>query len=523
MVRKLGQKRVLGAFTGVIAVSVVIAFLWSSCGKKSDDDDPAVTPTDTSTDPTPTANNDVVISGQLNLTGGYLTQYNLTTTYTLYCVTFEESPKPGIGNVNPDTGEFKLTLENAKNKAFGCFVRNGTTTVATLTFEDTASKGMDGSSLKSGSLSLAGDATFDITLDLDKGIAVANVTEIKDEMSEVSGDLFDPSGDWVVEAMTDTPDGYDGPCATPGQDCQGPAEGQHLYMKRLEGKTFTPDAACQAAVDANTFNGSTDTCNGTPGNDPVYGLMVWASKTAFDSCGGVLGMTENDARAHANVTFEGSEFTTGAFTWSTEVTVDSVLYHLTDGWKATEATATYVMSNCTYNETTGIYDCSGSVAEQGDPCSGITAGALWKEKCYANFYYSKFQNVMRSSENICLNNRDFNWGATTAEDFGRNTGMSRAGLLYLMNGMTYAGPNTATIKNQSYRTDGFQTTNNSNNVWKTCPLSTDETITLTKISATEAIIDMQMVTKVANSDQACIDGMASKVGESRTMAKLVRQ
>ncbi len=233
-----------------------------------------------------------------------------TSKYKLYCVTFEETPNSGSGSASA-TGAFELSLAGAKNVPFGCFVldtSDNDSVVATLVFEDSTESGMSGGSQQQGTVSLTGSADLGtIVIDLDAGTATVDMNSIVltdtddsavQDTSKLSADeLFDFTGTWVFDRMDGaTPAGYT-PLSTDCATSDGPCVGFPIYMRRVQAKAYEYTGSSES--DTDWLSGTTNQ------NKNVFGIMVWSSEKAFQTCGSVIGFTNDEAKQYGRVDFTG--------------------------------------------------------------------------------------------------------------------------------------------------------------------------------------------------------------------------
>ncbi len=521
------------------------------------------------------ATKDVTLTGKMSVSASRDVGRDIVLAdLTLYCVTFSTPPISGTGTVSGDNS-FTLTLANAAGDAFGCFVRSsnatdcGTSpapcTLATVVFNAAGSKDASGDTLQEGSISLDGGTTDLGSVVIDSTTGVAAVSLPNSHNSSVAGTTgFDPTGTWTLNGVTPLPDGYVAPCAANSQNCNGPQEGQSLFLKRLNGFNFTPDATCAAAVAANQ---DPATCAGVTGTTPAYGLMVWSSSTAFASCGSALGVSYDQAKAHANVDFTQSGVagtdttpTSGtSFTWSTTVNSQSV----TDGWYFQNATSQSASISDCYQNTSGHticgqIDCSLS-ANQGTPlctsetnftvsgslCANIGTAVpaqgnviaaanlsavmpadgdalkLLSDRCYANY----FQNNAPRSDSVCLPKLNFNWNATSDQQFLGNNGPPMATTEDLLQLLTYTGPNSATVVDNENGTQEIHLAADANGFVRYIGCQVQQTLTIdfTSVSATSMIGDLRTNAVLSDGNPDCQNNVSQlQLGESRVLVTFTK-
>ena len=263
------------------------------------------------------------------------------TTLSIYCVTFALPPSAGTASIGA-TGAFSVNLANASGAPFGCFIVKTATNaqVATLVFKDSTKTNMDGGAKTDSKIALSGNANFGtISLDVDSGLATADVANVAAQVTApaVVADHFDPTGTWKFTDVDFTlPTGYVKLCSGHSRDCQGPANGDTIFLNRLAGKDFTPDATCASAVAADS---AITTCNGTTGTGAKYAAGIWQSQAAFTGCGSKLGFTIAQARAKAHLDLTGiTGVSEGDFTWDAG---------WTEGWKNVgSALSSFAISDC---------------------------------------------------------------------------------------------------------------------------------------------------------------------------------
>jgi hypothetical protein len=146
--------------------------------------------------------------------------------------------------------------------------------------------------------------------------------------------VFDPSGNWTIGAVDFTlPSGVSGPCAG-GQhnDCEGPPDGQNLYMKMISGTQVSSGSA-------------------------LYGLQLWqgdASTTgqqADVACGSKIGLTTAQQSA-LGISFAGNAADGGFALASSvpsfhdDVDASTGTVTLTNNWKMNTAKTQYDFYDC---------------------------------------------------------------------------------------------------------------------------------------------------------------------------------
>ena len=310
---------------GVAAASLSLGL--GACGKKS---------TDAGT------SSDVAISGTLStsslsvMSSDFHPESVDLSTFTMSCVTFKVPPTAGTGSIGSD-GSFSVTIPSAKNSKFGCFILDASEdVVASMVFEDTSSKDINGDSKSESSVSLSGNASLGtVTLDLASGKATVDKSAIASSISTTTttGGDWSATGNWKFASYGSTlPKGYSDICAA-GADhdtCSGPQIDMTIYLRQVDGKKYA---------------------NGAATSDVARGLMIWESEAAFTSCGSTIGSTNAEMQANG-VDFSGDTATNKtAFAWATTLTGSDTL---TEGWKSSAATASHdIQMGCTPYEYQG--------------------------------------------------------------------------------------------------------------------------------------------------------------------------
>ncbi len=189
------------------------------------------------------------------------------TDYSVRCVTLSGDLSSGEGACNSE-GEFSLDLENAEGVPVGCFVlKDDATIVAVMAFE-ASETGMSGAAQQEGSY-IPGSGTKGlnfgtISFDPEAGTAIVPKSQIVAEGSSgegaASGTWADMSGDWVIQSVANAPEGYEKPCPSSDNDCDGPTEGMTVHL---------------AQYSATDGDGGSHT-----------GLAIWESSSAKTTCFG---------------------------------------------------------------------------------------------------------------------------------------------------------------------------------------------------------------------------------------------
>jgi hypothetical protein len=512
----------------------------------------------------------ITISGQLALenssTAAALNLADLNAASNLdvdalkvYCVSFAFPPKAGTGEVD-GSGNFSLNIE-ANGVSIGCFILNGTDTVATMVFEDTSSKNVDGNAKSDARLAFSGNTSMGtIKVDTATGKAKADVANFKSAVKAFSGSGFDFTGTWKLKAADNLPEGYQTAidCAPGGRDCEGPAKGMDIYLKRISGKK-------------------------TSDNSDAYAMGIWKSKIAFENCGQKLGFKNDDAKAKVGIDFSSSGLGDGPFTWSSG---------WEEGWKSSSAKTTYPIPNCAPDRINDVevMKCKGTANgalaysvnvnsrdsgcryEDGSPveiknwhdnpvnwgsnqcsdfakipalkvcsntgtlksngktitCKGIhgivngngdavtgytftqdpaydgacsSAGSeLQRLQCYANYYH---QN--RDSGDKCIADVHLNWGAKDASQFVmRGDGPQRSTNQFVMNLLTYTSDTTAAVHDEKTYFRGVPAgSKDGGQMFINCRFAESVDMALNKLSDTEVLIELVMTQKSVDQNPVC--------------------
>lgn len=407
-------------------------------------------------------------------------------TYNVFCVTYEDTPQAAKGDLN-DQCEFNVTLKNASNVAFGCFIRQGTKTLGTMAVESQDETAMNGDAKQSEALSFSKDAKLGtISFNPDTGSAVIKKEQIQsaDGSKEIpllkveapKESIVDFSGTWKIAAIeaAKLPEGYEALCA-PGQDqeqnqdstsqeskCNGPEDGMTLFIKRFDGKAFKPSEACVASL--KNWDRAASTCDGVASDKDAYGVAIWQSEEAFKACGSYLGFRNEEAKAFARIDFSAGlsdSLKDGGYALSTEIGD----LKISDGWKFADAVSTRdVYGNCRFeNGQSRCDDLLGAkegkpqafidfnqkcatICKSGDACDPRYSAAednqveLANLRCYAEYFdhYGR-QIVQQASAASCLVKPRFNFDAGKADDFIIKGGPSLAATQHVFERFEYTG------------------------------------------------------------------------------------
>lgn len=252
------------------------------------------------------------------------------TQYVVKCATATAPVKTGSGVVNSD-GSFSISIEGGTNQPLSCYLVDGSgTRAADFLISDSSKKDLNGANQVSGTAAFSKDAALGtITFDPNSGEVTVPSTNIAGSVAAsapVSTVVFDPTGAWTINAVDFTmPSGVKAPCtggggSGGGNNCNGPPEGQSIYMKLWKG-TQTSD------------------------NSDVYGLQLWQSSAQYASCGSKIGLTPA-IKASLGIDFSANGASDNVFSFSTSVanfhdTIASTTgtVNLTSNWKMDTAKA----------------------------------------------------------------------------------------------------------------------------------------------------------------------------------------
>lgn len=224
----------------------IMAMLFVGCGASSDSSD--------SSDSSNSAAA-ITISGQIaessSLAASSLREAKALDDYTFYCVAFNANADSCSDQLD-SAGNFECTGIPA-DTAFGCFVKDATSIVATLEFADSG-EGFNNESTSSVALGQSA-ALGTVTLNTTTGKASVSKSVIADKVSKQSSkisidDIHNTA--WTLSCV-------DGDDAEMNTICDEFIDKSPTVFLRL--------------------------LKATKGSDNVYGIGVWASQAAFQGCG----------------------------------------------------------------------------------------------------------------------------------------------------------------------------------------------------------------------------------------------
>ncbi len=283
--------------------------------------------------------------------------------YKLYCVTFEDSPHAASGTAD-NTGAFSLTID-AAGVPFGCFVLDSSGKhVADLIF----AQGLTPGAPTSGTIILTDSADIGtITVDLDKGIAVVDISSVSRQKIDAP---FDPTGTWKLTCTS--------PADDPVYTCPPPDEmPEYIFLDRISGTL--------------------------PDNSKIYGLGVWASEGHYNKCGGVEGVGEcNLPTKCTTATKDGTTITLdepdARFSFTPDTTWQNASvqnYYNTCGSTAQYCVDVTNQSNWGYCADPPT--CSSFRSYSDEQC---------KKMCFANGFW---HDSIRMNPDYCIQERSYNW------------------------------------------------------------------------------------------------------------------
>ncbi len=284
--------------------------------------------------------------------------------YKLYCVTFEDTPKAASGTAD-NTGAFSLSID-AAGIPFGCFVIDSSGKhVADLIF----AQGLTPGAPTSGSIILTDSADIGtITVDLDKGIAVVDISNVSGQKIDAP---FDPTGTWNFTCTS--------PAADPVYKCMPPEESpESIFLHRISGTL--------------------------PDNSKIYGLGVWASQQHYNTCGGVEGVGECDLPTKCiTATKDGISITLDEPDARFAFTPDTT-------WQNSSVPNSHNACESTAQTCVGVTNINNSWGYCTDPptCSNFQpyTDTQCQQICFANGFWD---DSVRLNPDYCIQNRSYNW------------------------------------------------------------------------------------------------------------------
>lgn len=271
----------------------------------------------------------VTISGAINvsassqkaqlLNSDKMTTLTDLTTYTVSCSTLTPPVQTGSVSLNAD-GTFSVTIPDGLNESMSCHMvdANGDN-VGDFLVSDSSQQDMNGNNQVSSTIAVSGDANLG-TIDYDADaqevtVPKANVASVIVSSTPAAASVFDPTGEWTITTADFTlPPGVKSVCPSGGGNCDGPPDGQTVYMKLWKGSVVSDSS-------------------------DVYGLQLWDSHAAYNTCGQKVGLPAQ-VQADMGIDFSanGSANSDFSFTSSINGFMDQTTSSLTNvnissGWK----------------------------------------------------------------------------------------------------------------------------------------------------------------------------------------------
>jgi hypothetical protein len=339
---------------------------------------------------------------------------------SIVCATLSVPPVAVTGTVDSTTGAFTIS-GLTPDVAMKCAVVDTSATpasiIATFIYQDSNKKDMAGNSSTSETVAPHDSVNLgSVDYSLASGEAIADGSLVTQLSSGVTA--FDFTAEYAIESIGSAlPDGYSDTCEDQhSEDCHGPSNGEHVYLHRLVGKEFTPDAACDAAkAAAEAGHTPLASCSGTVGTADSYGVGVWSSAATFTTCGSKLGFNLAEGKGYGHVDFSTADATEGDMSWSSSMTISSQLHTLTDGWKSDRARSNWEINNCVPGTKAGhdVYTCtdSGNNLEQvnlqdGNGCYDASNNAIqnidWSQVTWGSCTQQALTGALSGmTENTC--------------------------------------------------------------------------------------------------------------------------
>lgn len=176
------------------------------------------------------------------------------TSYYIYCVSFEDTPKVSRGDISA-AGSF--SLEIPVGVPLGCFVNDAASnlSVATFVLKDVSAGTENTSMTPNASIELG-----QVNLDLEKGEVVVPKERVVGAVTEDAGVSFDAESELHDKSYT---------------------------MSCINTGSVERDAACANMVSGDGGNVYFRVLRAVEDGENVQGLGVWASKTDYQNCGSV--------------------------------------------------------------------------------------------------------------------------------------------------------------------------------------------------------------------------------------------
>ena len=254
------------------------------------------------------------------------------TAYSVVCATATTPPQTATGSISAD-GSFSVSIPGAAGQPLSCYLVNAAgVKKADFLISNSSKKDLKGNNQVSNSAAFKSSSSLGaISFDPNSGEVTVPSTNIADSLvadTPSASSVFDPSGSWTIGPVDFTvPNGVKSPCAGNNNSCNGPPEGQAIYLKLWKGLV-------------------------TATNADIYGLQVWQSAAGYTTCNSRIGLTPA-MKTSLGVDFSANGSADAAFTFATSVTsfTDQITsttgtVNLTDGWKMSTAKTRYDMYPC---------------------------------------------------------------------------------------------------------------------------------------------------------------------------------
>jgi hypothetical protein len=278
--------------------------LFTSCGGDSDS-------------PASSSSSSITISGAFNLSKSTNIGINSVADNIVFCMAFDVSnPASGTSEIDDSDGSFAVTGLPA-DTALGCFLRNSNNTQTLATFEFVDSEGTG-----------YGDATStsaSITTSVSLGdLSYTEGQDISVDRSVLAGKTTAASSSFNIASYHDT--SWTMSCPTDGDavrlaacECfitDGCEDEKLIELKNKALQSESNNTVYFRILEA------------TKDSDTVYGIGIWANKTAFTECGGIDMSTEtksdiqSEGYTFSDDVLSDTDFTTGTscpeYEWADE-------------------------------------------------------------------------------------------------------------------------------------------------------------------------------------------------------------
>lgn len=266
--------------------------------------------------------NGLVISGDLgqatslnvlNKRNGNVGKYNGV---DMFAVEFDDLEVVATAQTDPPTevkssvdadGTFSADLgEDAAGTAITVAFVNETTkaVVGEVKFTDNSKTDLNGNPKADSAVVATGSlALGSITLAEDGTVAVSKsaIPEIQTEVALPSSAVFNPTGEWVMDAYEKVGASFTVGASDPMDD-GSPSIGFKISLARFDGVDFTP-ANGSCVKNASGTVASCPATSGTVGTSTRYALSIWGGDyiNSIGACGGRTGFSADEARAFGRI------------------------------------------------------------------------------------------------------------------------------------------------------------------------------------------------------------------------------